>query len=175
MIDKLAQKHNLSRDAIQHLAQAMQQGNGTQAQFNHPELGGMGQWQNGMIMIGDAFNMALKAKISAVCEELARAYRNQQSDIFERVSSMPPMHSTRWWSDDFGTPSSAGTQNNIAYAIFPDKHRLLIRQNETITHYDTQGYQLKGVSQQQSNRSNRLVFTTQDGQAVTSADFKVVD
>lgn len=42
------------------------------AQFDHPELGGKGQWmQGGMVMVGDMFNHALKAKVTELCTALA--------------------------------------------------------------------------------------------------------
>src|ERR1700691_2645343 len=57
---------------------ALAQGNGRQAQFNHPELGGMGQWsQGGMIMIGDMFNQGLKHRVDALCNELTDFLRSQ--------------------------------------------------------------------------------------------------
>ncbi|KAJ9435871.1 hypothetical protein DIPPA_27229 [Diplonema papillatum] len=66
VVDSLAQKYGFSPQAVQHLAVAVQSGNGACAQFNHPGLGGMGQWaRGGMLMIGDAFNHGLKHRVSA--------------------------------------------------------------------------------------------------------------
>jgi len=68
----LARTHHMSEGAIAHLLDALRRGNGSAAQFNHPELGGMGQWMaGGMIMIGDGYNHALKATIAHLCAELA--------------------------------------------------------------------------------------------------------
>ena len=47
MVEKLAEKYGFSVAAVQTLATALQRGHGKQAQFNHPELGGMGQWMPG--------------------------------------------------------------------------------------------------------------------------------
>jgi ribonucleotide monophosphatase NagD (HAD superfamily) len=41
------------------------------AQFSHPDFGGMSQWSPGMTMVGDMFNSDLKAKLGAICNELA--------------------------------------------------------------------------------------------------------
>ena len=42
------------------------------AQFNHPDLGGMGQWsQGGMTQVGDMFNQTLKERVGALCSTLA--------------------------------------------------------------------------------------------------------
>ena len=46
-IDALAQRYSVSADAAMALLQALVNGNGTMAQFNHPELGGSGQWMRG--------------------------------------------------------------------------------------------------------------------------------
>ena len=57
IVDEIAARHGVSADAVLTLLNAVAAGNGTQAQFNHPDLGGMGQWsQGGMIMVGDMFN-----------------------------------------------------------------------------------------------------------------------
>jgi hypothetical protein len=46
------------------------------AQFSHPELGGMGQWSmGGMIMVGDMFNNGLKARVDALCNDLSALLR----------------------------------------------------------------------------------------------------
>ena len=61
IVEGLAQAHSVSTDAVMVLLHALAAGGGAQAQFNHPDLGGMGQWsQGGMIMIGDMFNQGLK-------------------------------------------------------------------------------------------------------------------
>lgn len=51
---------------------ALVAGHGSQAQFNHPELGGLGQWsRGGMLMIGDMFNNGLKARVDALASDLS--------------------------------------------------------------------------------------------------------
>jgi hypothetical protein len=60
-VTDVATRHRVSLDAAITLLGALAQGNGRQAQFNHPDLGGLGQWsQGGMIMVGDMFNQGLK-------------------------------------------------------------------------------------------------------------------
>ena len=72
----IASRHGTSADAVEHVLMALVAGQGTQAQFNHPDLGGMGQWsQGGMTMVGDMFNNALKAKVDAICSDLAALLR----------------------------------------------------------------------------------------------------
>src|SRR6202021_3797691 len=68
----------VSLDVALTLLGSLAQGNGTQAQFSHPDLGGMGQWsQGGMIMIGDMFNQGLKYKVQQLCEDMAGLMYNQ--------------------------------------------------------------------------------------------------
>ena len=72
-IQIVASKHAFSPDAVQQLYHAMLVGKGTMAQFGHPEFGGSGQWmRGGMIMIGDMFNNALKARVAALCNDVAQ-------------------------------------------------------------------------------------------------------
>ncbi|MCW6511588.1 hypothetical protein [Lichenifustis flavocetrariae] len=79
------------------------------------------------------------------------------------MQPMQPMAKTSpWWPRDLGEPSSTGGQNDLSYAFFPDKHRLLVRENGTTTTYDTGDHQISGVSQQQSG-SRSLSFTSQNG------------
>jgi hypothetical protein len=61
-------------------------GNGSMAQFNHPEFGGSGQWmQGGMIMVSDMFNNQLKGRIDGLCFELSGVVANQP-DLIRRGS-----------------------------------------------------------------------------------------
>ena len=42
IVAQVAQRHGVSADAVLTLLRALAAGHGTMAQFNHPELGGMG-------------------------------------------------------------------------------------------------------------------------------------
>lgn len=65
-----ALRHGFSESAVDVLWDALARGRG-QAQFSHPELGGMGQWSGGMLQIGDMFNAGLKGRVAAACADLA--------------------------------------------------------------------------------------------------------
>jgi len=55
-VTALAQRYGVSTEAVVTLLQALVHGHGTRAQFDHPELGGRGQWMpGGMVMVGDMF------------------------------------------------------------------------------------------------------------------------
>jgi len=74
----LAQRYGFSADAVTHMMFAVLNGNGTMAQFNHPEFAGSGQWmQSGMIMLGDMFNHGLKSRVDGLCNELSSLLANQ--------------------------------------------------------------------------------------------------
>ena len=76
-----ARRHGLSEGAVEALWEALVRGRG-QAQFSHPELGGMGQWSGGMLQIGDMFNAGLKAKVAAACADLAAQLEEARDGAF---------------------------------------------------------------------------------------------
>jgi hypothetical protein len=189
-VDELAGRHQVSSDAVLTLLRALVQGNGTQAQFNHPDLGGMGQWsQGGMIMVGDMFNHALKARVDALCRDLADLLRAQpglasagagqsqsqsQGGGLAGVSLFVPgsASSGTWWPAELGSPASTGSQNELRYAYFPAARRLAILQGGRVGVYDTGEHRISGFSQQQSGDQS-LTFTSQLG-LVRVADLPLV-
>jgi hypothetical protein len=71
-VTALAQRYGVSMAAVSTLLQALVHGHAAMAQFDHPELGGRGQWMpGGMVMVGDMFNQAVKATVYGLCTELA--------------------------------------------------------------------------------------------------------
>ncbi len=78
IVDGVAQRHGFSSDAVLTMLLAVSAGYGNQAQFSHPEFGGMGQWSSGgMVMIGDMFNNYLKGRVSSLCQELSGLIQGQ--------------------------------------------------------------------------------------------------
>ena len=155
----IAGRHGVGTDAASQLLSALNAGGGRQAQFNHPDLGGMGQWsQGGMIMIGDMFNNGLKARVAALCSDLADALQNP--GLFAPPQSQP--HSQHWPAE-LGRPASSGSQNDLHYAIFPQTRRLAIERQGKLTVYDTADHHIGGISQQQSDDQS-LRFTSQSGE-----------
>lgn len=77
-IQDVAQRHGFSVDAVTSMLDAVINGNGTMAQFNHPEFSGSGQWMSGgMTMVSDMFNHHLKGRVDSLCAELAMLVANQ--------------------------------------------------------------------------------------------------
>ena len=158
LVNSVAQRYNLSTDAVIHMLVAVNNGGGTMAQFNCPELGGGGQWmQGGMTMVGDMFNYGLKATVDNLCRELANGLANLQ--VFPIIPAGTP-GSAQWWPTYLGVPSSSGAQNNSRYAVFP--HYLAVENNGQVTVYDTLNHNIGGVSQQQGG-DNSLSFSSQFG------------
>jgi hypothetical protein len=192
IVEGIAQAHAVSTEAVIVLLRALAAGNGTQAQFNHPDLGGMGQWsQGGMIMIGDMFNQGLKYKVGALCDALSGLLRSQP--LFAPAPSQTQSQNQgggaqdqrggaslfvsgagfgQAWPAELGVPSSTGAQNDLAYAFFPATRRLAIRQGGQTRIYDAGDHQIGGFSQQQGGDQS-LTFTSQFG-IVRVADLPVV-
>lgn len=77
------------------------------------------------------------------------------------------------WPSDLGEPAAAGSQNDMRYAFFPEKHRLLIEIGGKRTTYDSGDHRIDGISQQ-SGDARSVAFSAQDG-PVRLQDLKVVD
>ena len=157
-IAEIAQRHGFSSDAARVVAEALRRGNFNTAQFNHPELGGMGQWvAGGMLMIGDMFNDDLKARVGALCRDLAAA-----PGPIPAAAEQQPGQGSDWWPGELGVPSATGAQNDMRYACFPDRRRLAVMQNGKVRVFDTGEHRIGGFSQQQST-TQRLTFSSQLG------------
>lgn len=73
IIDGIAKRYGYSSDAVLSMLQSVINGNGSMAQFNHPEFAGSGQWMSGgMTMVSDMFNNHLKGSVSNLCSELSQ-------------------------------------------------------------------------------------------------------
>ena len=160
----LARTHHMSEGAIAHLLDALRRGNGSAAQFNHPELGGMGQWMaGGMIMIGDGNNHALKATIAHLCAELAPLATRTVAPSGGGFPAFPRRDASRaWWPAELRTASASGAQNGVRYAYFAAARRLALEIAGRVTIYDTLDHIISGVSQQQGDAST-LRFQSQHG------------
>ena len=186
LVQNLAQRHGVSTDAITHMLIAVYNGNGTMAQFGHPEFGGSGQWmQGGMTMVSDLFNNHLKNRVDNVCTEIANEIARHQSQPFSgsfqsqnqsgaSIQSQAagsigstnrlflPDPETNWWPKELGAPAAIGSQNNTRYAYFPSIHRLAVTTGGEAWVYDTMDHQIGGFSQQQGVGGS-ITFTSQFG------------
>ncbi len=153
-----------STSAVEVLRAAIRRGQGTMAQFNHPDLGGAGQWmRGGMTMVG-TMDVMLADRVSRLAEYLA-GQPNAPTDADDADT-------TAWWPRHLGEPSAAGSQGDSLYAYFPEHQRLAIRDGDRTTLYDTTGHFLSGVSQQSPGTGLR--FSTLAGLVGTDR-FLIVD
>jgi hypothetical protein len=142
-----AKRHGASFDAALTFRGAIVRGNGQQAQFDNPDLGGMRQWsQGGMIMVGDMFNQGLKYRVDALCNELAGLQRGHYP-VKREVGR-------------FQSQSRSGVGE------------LAIRQSWQVRVYDAGEHRISGFSQQQGGDKS-LTFTSQFG-LVRVADLTLV-
>jgi hypothetical protein len=155
-INQLATRHEVNPATVVALAEGLHRSGGRAIQFDIPELGGMGQWMPGMVMVGAMGDHALKAQVDALCSELAGLAVREP----ETRGAPPP---ARWWPESLGHPDAAGAQNDSHYAYFAGRNRLAIRRGDRITVYDTTGHHIRGASQQQSGSEGQLWFTSTHG------------
>ena len=191
IVNDLSRRYGFSQDAVTHMLFAVLNGNGSMAQFSHPEFAGSGQWmKGGMTMVGDMFNYGLKASVDGLCFEISNLLAaepgllrqgsfqsQQQSGSGQQAQSnggMPgdcslfvPDPSLNWWPKEFGSPSATGSQNNVRYAYFANLRRLAVETNGSIWVYDTLNHQIGGFSQQQG-MGGSILFSSQFGTVLLS-------
>lgn len=159
-LSEIAKRHRFSIDATMAMWVALVRGNGAMAQFNHVEFGGAGQWmRGGMTMVGDMFNHSLKARVNDLCNDLSHLSTTSRAS---EVSPATGGDLSNWWPEHLGTPGSAGGQNTMRYAYFPETRRLAIDAGGQVSIYDTLDHRICGVSQEQASSSS-LAFTSQRG------------
>ncbi len=120
IINNIAHRYNFSPDAVFSMLQSVINGNGSMAQFNHPEFGGSGQWmKGGMIMLGDMFNNNLKNSVGGLCQELSNLIANQPGHI--QSGSFQSQHQGTQQQNDFGGNyvNTSGQQQNSSGPIGP--------------------------------------------------------
>ena len=120
MINDIAQRHGFGPDAVLSMLESVINGNGSMAQFGHPEFSGSGQWmRGGMIMVSDMFNNHLKGRIDALCNDLSNLIANQpdlvRSGSFQSQSQggQGGQGGQRQGSYDSGQQSGTQAQNSF--------------------------------------------------------------
>ena len=168
----LSARYGVSTDAVRVMLEAVRAGNGTMAQFSHPEFGGRGQWMaGGMTMVGDMSNHGLQATVSGLASELSSllastpVYAPAPGPV--TAAGPGPVHQANlgsWWPGELGRPGSSGSQDNSRYAVFPQARRLAVQSGGgSVRIYDTLDHAIGGVQQQQGGLPGTLSFTSQHG------------
>ncbi|TWU47268.1 hypothetical protein Poly51_50670 [Rubripirellula tenax] len=192
LVQELSQRYGLSADAVTHMLIAVSNGNGSMAQFGHPEFGGSGQWMSGgMTMVSDLFNNHLKNLVNNLCTDISNALASHQlvapSGSFQSQSQSGDNHQhqasgqmgsqnslfvpdpeSTWWPSELGSPSATGSQNNVKYAYFANRSRLAVKTGGGTWVYDTLTHQIGGFSQQQGVGGS-ITFSSQFGVVNLSA------
>ncbi len=104
-ISEIAARHGFSAVAVREMLDAVIAGNGSMAQFSHPEFGGAGQWmRGGMTMVSDMFNHRLAARVDSLAAELAEVSLSSHdaSSLFEEDADSE----RNWWPAELGTPTA---------------------------------------------------------------------
>jgi hypothetical protein len=162
-IAAIAERHGVSREAVEAAREALERGGGTMAQLSHADFGGMAQWsKGGMSMVGDLFDSALKARFDGVMAELAALPDKRRARPAEAGAAAAAWSGGAWWPEGLGVPSTSGGQNSLRYAYFPEARRLVIEEDGRRRVYDTGQHRITGVSQQQSD-TRTLAFSTATG------------
>jgi hypothetical protein len=168
----LAAKYGVSAEAVRVMLEAVRVGNGTMAQFSHPEFGGRGQWMaGGMTMVGDMFNHRLQATVSGLASELSGLLASGPVYVpapdTATAGGPGPVHEANldsWWPGELGRPGSSGGQSDSRYAVFPQARRLAVQNGDgPVRVYDTLDHAIGGVQQQQGGLPGTLSFTSQHG------------
>ena len=176
-VEELAQRHGFSSEAVAHMLMAVHAGNAGMAQFTHPEFGGYGQWmRGGMLMLGDMFNHTLKARVDALCTEMADrlvaepglvqgdGFQSQRQDAgASQGASQTADPARQWWPAELGMPNATGAQNHLRYAYFADARRLAIEEGGSVWVYDTGEHRIGGFSSRQQGGSGSITLTSQYG------------
>jgi hypothetical protein len=168
----LSARYGVSTGAVRAMLEAVRLGNGTMAQFSHPELGGRGQWMaGGMTMVGDMFNHGLQATVSGLASELSGLLASTPVYVPGpdpgTAAGPGPVHQANldsWWPAELGRPGSSGGQGDSRYAVFPQARRLAVQGGSgPVRVYDMLDHAIGGVQQQQGGLPGALSFTSQYG------------
>ncbi len=113
IINDIAQRNGFSLDATMSMLDSVINGNGSMAQFNHPEFAGSGQWmRGGMIMVSDMFNNYLKGRVDGLCSELSSLIASQpdliRSGSFQSQTQGGGYHSGQHQSNYGGSSQQQG-------------------------------------------------------------------
>lgn len=166
-VGQIARRHGFTAAAGLAMLEAVLGGAGGMAQFSHPEFSGAGQWmRGGATLIGSMADAGLRARVAALCEDLAELLEREPG-LFQAASEAPAprqryARSGDWWPAGMGHPNSVGSQDGMRYAFFARPRRLAIERHGVLTVFDTLDHLIGGVSQAQGPAGS-LRFSSQKG------------
>ncbi len=123
VVNDIAQRHGFSVDGTLGMLDAVINGNGSMAQFSHPDFSGSGQWmRGGMTMVSDMFNNTLKGRVDGLCSELANLVANQpdlvRSGNFQSQSQGGGGNTTQQQTHLSGQDNTSGNTGFGAASLF---------------------------------------------------------
>ncbi|MBB5222215.1 hypothetical protein HNP73_002151 [Amaricoccus macauensis] len=133
---EIAARHGVTPETAGHVLEALRGGAGERARFDVPELGGVGQWaRDGSVITGDMLDTDLKARVDALCRELAPLVTLPGLAEPEAPRSDPKIGGGvgSGWPTWPGVASASGAQNDLRYAVFPGRRRLAVARGEAMT------------------------------------------
>jgi hypothetical protein len=165
LVERMAKRHSVSPAAVQVVMTALRSGGGRMAQFSHADFGGMSQWSPGMSMVGDMFNTQLKAKLDALCSDIA-AHLDASgaaggADLPRTKSATVQCRIGGLVAGRIGEAGRGGCSERSSIRGFSETRRLVIDDRGTVSLYDTGHHRIFGVAAQSGDRT--LSFTSQDG------------
>ena len=128
VLTRMSAQTGLSPAAVNALLQAVIRGHGTMAQFDHPELGGSGQWmRGGPTMVADMFDTRLQTTVAGVCSELSELLANGAITVLDGAglpsgqatgaAGFPAATSAAAASSSAAPSASASTAETVVAAI----------------------------------------------------------
>ncbi|MCG5235912.1 SHOCT domain-containing protein [Xanthobacter oligotrophicus] len=117
-INAISQRTGFSPDAVTSMLFSVIAGNGSMAQFSHPEFGGSGQWmRGGMTMVSDMFNNYLKGRVDGLCSELSNLVASQpgltQTGSFQSQNQGGGNFGSGQWQSSGGGMGMGGNQSSL--------------------------------------------------------------
>lgn len=116
VINDIAQRHGFSVEATLSMLDSLVVGNGTMAQFDHPEFSGSGQWmRGGMTMVSDMFNNHLKGRVDSLCLALSKVIASQPELL--RSGGLQSQYRGDGGADNQARVSAGGRQQQNGHDI----------------------------------------------------------
>lgn len=168
LYQQLSNTHHVSVEAIQVLVRALVEGGYRSANFNHPELGGVGKWNGGDVILGDMSQEALRLKIWRIVQGLLPTL--QQTIPPEPIQEADATFVMPWWNDvTLREPVLKGMFESTTFGYFLEGARVVVKQSEHITHYDASGHLVTDLQMMSGARGQMvLVLQTLSGDIAVS-------
>lgn len=166
---RIAQQYGVSAEAVQQLAHALIRGRLKTARFNHPELGGIGKWRRGDVLLGDVRDEDHKTLVWRLAEELMPLLKHvplpASSEENEQTLVMP------WWGDRLlGEPIITDRFESVQYGYFLESRRVIVLRGDDLIHYDADGLLVTGLVRRVSpSRGLELILQTVTGEVNVEA------